>query len=105
MSLLPSDKISGRHGFWIQELLQAVQVEKKDYSVIIKVDNMGCISISKNDVINERNKHTDDKYQIIADHVKKDDVVWSTETHEITVDMLLPIPRHLHLVSKLGMRD
>lgn len=34
-------------------------------------DNQGCISMAKNDFVNDRSKHVDIKYQMVMDLVSK----------------------------------
>lgn len=38
---------------------------------VISVDNQGCLHLSKENVLNDRTKHIDVKYQMIVDCAKK----------------------------------
>lgn len=67
-----------RDALWIRKVMQDVRNTPVYFPTLIKEDSFWCISVSENDIINDRNKCIDGKYQMVSAHVKREIYVWST---------------------------
>lgn len=96
-----------REALWFQKFSDIGLLSEADFPMMIREDNRGCISVAHNDVVNDRTKHIDIKYQLVVDHVRKGNIALEyTPTKRMTADIMtktFSARRHLYLISKLGM--
>ena len=77
-----------REALWLRKLLPEIYGQDLGLPMKLHEDNMECISVAKDDVLKENNKHIDVKYQLIMEHVKKGNIVLKyTETGKMVADV------------------
>lgn len=75
--------------------------------MVLKEDNMGCISNAQNDLVNDRTKKMDIMYLIICAHVRKGDIkLQYISTTYMKADIMkqsICLPYYKYLVDNIGM--
>lgn len=61
-----------RESLWTKKVSRPIRIKKKALNIFIKEDNQGCISFSKDNIVNHRSKHIDINYQPTADNIAID---------------------------------
>lgn len=95
-----------REALWIKKFKLDIPIDSTVFDITIFEDNQGCISLTKQNVINEKSKHIDVKYQLIVYNVQKGEI---DVEYMPTVDMLADVMtkplmrnRFLYLLKQIG---
>ena len=96
-----------REALWIRKIM--VEIGKQDTTIFVGEDNQGALSLSKDEMENERSKHIDVKYHFIRDHIERGSVKmgYIPTNHMVADIMTKALGRHKHLTfsKKMGMTD
>lgn len=99
---------AARQAIWLQDLLSEI-TESKTEQVLIKIDNMSVIALTKNPVFHGKSKHIHKRYHFIRECIEREliDVehVPGTEQKADILTKALARIKFIEMRSLIGMQD
>jgi hypothetical protein len=96
-----------KEAIWMNKLMKELGYMKEKKAMVIRCDNQGAISLTKNPTQHARTKHIDVQHHFVRERVENGEVTFEyCSTEEMVADVLtkaLPKERHYKLISMFGL--
>ncbi len=96
-----------KEAIWMTKLMKELGYMKEKKAMVIRCDNQGAISLTKNPTQHARKKHIDVQHHFVREWVENGEVTFEyCSTKEMVADVLtkaLPKERHYKLISMFGL--
>jgi hypothetical protein len=96
-----------KEAIWMTKLMKELGYMKEKKAMVIRCDNQGAISLTKNPTQHARTKHIDVQHHFVRERVENGEVTFEyCPTEEMVADVLtkaLPKERHYKLISMFGL--
>jgi hypothetical protein len=96
-----------KEAIWMTKLMKELGYMKEKKVMVIRCDNQGAISLTKNPTQHARTKHIDVQHHFVRERVENGEVTFEyCSTEEMVADVLtkaLPKERHYKLISMFGL--
>jgi len=96
-----------KEAIWMTKLMKELRYMKEKKAMVIRCDNQGAISLTKNPTQHARTKHIDVQHHFVRERVENGEVTFEyCSTEEMVADVLtkaLPKERHNKLISMFGL--
>ena len=80
---------AAKEAVWLSRLIADMKGADAPDRITIAADNQGCIDSTKNQAVNQRNKHVDIQYHYVRDLVEKGTIAFKyCPTDDMTADTL-----------------
>jgi hypothetical protein len=96
-----------KEAIWMTKFMKELGYMKEKKAMVIRCDNQGAISLTKNPTQHARTKHIDVQHHFVRERVENGEVTFEyCSTEEMVADVLtkaLPKERHYKLISMFGL--
>jgi hypothetical protein len=97
-----------KEAIWMAKLMTKLVYMKKKKAMVIRCDNQGAISLTKNPTQHARTKHIDVQHHFVRSRVENGEVTFGyCSTQDMVADVLtkaLPKEQHNKLITMLGFK-
>jgi ATP sulfurylase len=95
-----------KEAIWMTKLMKELGYMKEKKAMVIRCDNQGAISLTKNPTQHARTKHVDVQHHFVRERVENGEVTFEyCSTEEMVADVLtkaLPKEGHYKLIRMFG---
>jgi predicted lipase len=96
-----------KEAIWMTKFMKELRYTKEKKVMVIRCDNQGAISLTKNPTQHARTKHIDVQHHFVQERVENGKITFEyCSTKDMVADVLtkaLPRERHNKLISMFGL--